>query len=148
MATQQPARMEAMIVIGTELYYASNTRAICRSLTADNPAWNREEMRQHHVLGDEQIEALINQWQAFADDYDDMYFTPPHLATITAQTLIVQGDRDKYCPITFATEMYSSIPNSYLWIFPNGPHVPILGENAAFFIKTALAFLRGDWVSV
>ena len=42
MATQQPTRVEAMVVVGAEIYYASHTRAIYRSLTADSPAWKSE----------------------------------------------------------------------------------------------------------
>jgi hypothetical protein len=41
--------------------------------------------------------------------------------------------------------MYCSIPRSYLWIVPNGGHVPIQGENRAAFTERALEFLKGDW---
>ena len=37
--------------------------------------------------------------KAFADSYDDMTFTPPHLAMIRARTLIVQGDSDPLYPV-------------------------------------------------
>jgi hypothetical protein len=33
--------------------------------------------------------------------------------------------------------MYTSIPNAYLWIVPNGDHVPILGERVRRFTQTA-----------
>jgi hypothetical protein len=41
--------------------------------------------------------------------------------------------------------MYNSIPTAYLWIIPNGGHVPIFGKRASFFIQTALEFLKGGW---
>jgi hypothetical protein len=41
--------------------------------------------------------------------------------------------------------MYRFIPNAYLWIIPNGEHVPIKDERAAAFTQTALEFLGGDW---
>ena len=33
---------------------------------------------------------------------------------------------------------------SYLWIIPNGGHVPII-EHGEEFKKLALGFLRGEW---
>jgi pimeloyl-ACP methyl ester carboxylesterase len=74
-----------------------------------------------------------------------MNFTPPYLSTITARTFIVHGDRDPLYPVNMATEMFTAIPNSYLWIVPNGGHGPIFGELADQFVKTSLSFLNGDW---
>ena len=95
MATQQPARVEAMVLAGAELYYTQQARTIYRDLHADSPGWDWAALRRQHVYGDDQIRALLNQFPVFADDYEDMHFTPPHLATISAATLIVQGDRDE-----------------------------------------------------
>jgi pimeloyl-ACP methyl ester carboxylesterase len=74
-----------------------------------------------------------------------MNFTKPYLSTITAKTLIVHGDRDAFFPVSVPIEMYTSIPKAYLWIVPNGEHMPILDEHTEQFTKTALEFLRGDW---
>ena len=71
-----------------------------------------------------------------------MAFTPPLLATITARTLIVHGDRDPLYPVELALEMYRSIPGSALWVVPNGGHGPIFGAFAAPFVATASAFLN------
>src|SRR5947207_2776955 len=79
-------------------------------------------MRQWHQHGDAQIRALWMQGHAFKDSYDDMNFTPPYLSTITARTLIVHGDRDPIYPVSLALEMYQAIPQSYLWVIPNGGH--------------------------
>ena len=102
-------------------------------------------MRQWHKQGDEQIRAIWRQANGFKDSYDDMNFTPPYLSTITARTLIVHGDRDPLYPVNLATEMYTAIPRSYLWVVPNGGHGPIFGELAEPFVETALAFLCGEW---
>jgi len=40
--------------------------------------------------------------------------------------------------------MYRAIPRSYLWIIPNGGHIPIFDERAAVFQDEALRFLRDD----
>ena len=92
--------------------------------------------------GDAQIEALIASTTAFADSYDDMNLTPPHLATIQARTLIVQGDRDPLYPVDLSFDMAKAIPHSSLWIVPNSGHGPVLGERWPEFLKTAAAFLE------
>jgi pimeloyl-ACP methyl ester carboxylesterase len=71
-------------------------------------------------------------------------FTPPLLATITAKTLIVHGDRDPLYPVELALEMYRAIPQSALWVVPNGGHGPVFGPLAAPFAEKAVAFLRGN----
>jgi pimeloyl-ACP methyl ester carboxylesterase len=97
------------------------------------------------VYGDEQIQALLDLFYSFKDVYDDVNFTPPYLSTITAQTLILFGDRDAFFPVSIAAEMYAAIPHAYLWIVPNGGHVPIRDERASAFTQTVLEFLRGEW---
>ena len=102
-------------------------------------------MRQWHVQGDAQIRALWAMASQFADDYEDMNFTAERMAAIRARTLIVHGDRDPLYPVALAMELYASIPESHLWVVPNGGHGPIFGEMAESFIRTALAFLNGQW---
>ncbi|WP_394843512.1 alpha/beta fold hydrolase [Pendulispora brunnea] len=73
--------------------------------------------------------------------HDDLSFTPPHLATISARTLIVYGDRDPYYPVEMAVQLYRAIPRSQLWVLPNGEHTPVFGEWRADFERTTRAFL-------
>jgi pimeloyl-ACP methyl ester carboxylesterase len=80
-----------------------------------------------------------------------MNFTPAHLATITARTLIVHGDRDPLYPVSMATEMFAAIPRCYLWVIPNGGHGPIFGEltgsgeTTTRFAEASMAFLGNEW---
>lgn len=145
MATQQPERVEAMVLIGATIYFPEEARQMMRGFTPESQtdqdwAW----MRQVHKNGDEQIKALRTQFHGFKDSYDDMNFTPPFLSTIKARTLIVHGDRDPFFPVSIPMEMYTAIPHSYLWIVPNGGHVPI-SDHEEIFIERALAFLGGEW---
>lgn len=145
-ATQQPARVEAMVLVSATPYFPAQARAIMRQVSPDNRTeaeW--EQMRQWHKHGDEQIRALWTMANSFKDSYDDMNFTPPYLSTIAARTLIVHGDRDPLYPINMAVELYSAIPRSYLWVIPNGGHGPIFGKMADRFLETSLAFLSGEW---
>jgi len=97
------------------------------------------------VLGDDQIRKLIRQYHDFAYSYDDINFTPPYLSTITARTLVVAGDHDRYYDVSVPVDLYTHIPHAYLWIVPNAGHVPIHGERQEAFTRTTIAFLRGDW---
>ena len=145
MATQQPARVEAMILIGASSYWTEQARDVMREITVDSDFWDWEKLRQRHVHGDDQIRLLINQLHAGKDSYDDMNFTAPYLSTITAKTLLMYGDRDPYCPASLVVEMYDAIPKAYLWIVPNGDHGPFGGEQSGTFTQTALEFLQGKW---
>ena len=146
MATQQPGRVEAMVLISATPYFAEQARAIMRQMTPETRSEEEWQiMRQWHKHGDEQIRALWMQGNGFKDSYDDMNFTTPYLSTITARTLIVHGDRDPFYPAGIAMEMYAAIPRSYLWMVPNGGHGPIFGDLKDGFVETASAFLRGEW---
>jgi len=146
MATQQPTRVEAMVLVSATPYFPDQARTIMQQVSPDNRTdaeW--EQMRQWHKHGDEQIRALWKMANTFKDSYDDMNFTPPYLSTIRARTLIVHGDRDPLYPINMAVELYAAIPCSYLWVIPNGGHGPIFGNMADRFVETSLAFLSDEW---
>jgi pimeloyl-ACP methyl ester carboxylesterase len=145
LATEQPGRVQAMVLVSGAPYFPEATRALMREAAAathTEAEWER--MRQWHVHGDGQIRALWNMPRQFADD-DDMSFTPSRLGRIQARTLIVHGDRDPLYPVALAVEMHAAIPGSHLWIVPNGGHGPIFGDMARPFAQTALAFLNNEW---
>jgi pimeloyl-ACP methyl ester carboxylesterase len=144
MATAQPDRIEAMVIVSAAMYFPEQARAMMRQVPApENQTTEQwEMMRSRHKLGDEQIVALWNWVREMKDSYDDMNFTPTSLSRITARTLIVYGDRDPLYPVEMAVEMYRAIPRSALWVIPNGGHGPVFYEAAAQFAETALAFLR------
>jgi pimeloyl-ACP methyl ester carboxylesterase len=147
-ATQQPSRVEAMVLVSAAPYFPHQARAAMAQISIDNHSEEEwKVMRNRHKHGDDQIWALWEQGNAMKDSFDDMNFTPPLLSTTTARTLIVHGDRDPFYPVSLALEMCAAIPKSYLWIVPNGGHGPIFGTMARPFVETALAFLRGEWES-
>lgn len=143
MATMQPERVKAMVLVSATPYFPAQARPIMREYPKNLPEQQWEFLRRSHPGGDAQIQALLDSTQAFADSYDDMSFTPPHLATIRARTLIVQGDRDPLYPVELSVEMAKAIPESSLWIVPNGGHGPVIGARWPEFLVTTLAFLRG-----
>ncbi len=141
MATSQPERLTAMVLVSATPYFPAQARAIMRRYAQSLPEAQWEALRRAHPGGDSQINALLESTAAFADSYDDMSFTPPHLATIQARTLIVQGDRDPLYPVEISVEMARSIPRSSLWIVPNAGHGPVLGERWPEFLKVSKTFL-------
>jgi pimeloyl-ACP methyl ester carboxylesterase len=142
MATKQPERIQAMVLVSATSYFPAQARPIMRQFPDSLPEAQWERLRRCHPGGDAQISALMASTKAFADSYDDLTFTPPHLATIKARTLIVQGDRDPFYPVEISVEMAKAIPRSSLWIVPNSGHGPVVGPGWPEFLKTALAFLR------
>jgi len=146
MATRQPERVEAMIVVGVGTYLPVDCRRILAQTdagTMSEAGWTR--YRELHSRGDDQIRALFAWVASLANDYDDMNFTPALLSTIRARTLVVHGDRDYCFPASMAWDIYRAIPQAYLWVVPNGSHVPISGSRAGSFAEIALEFLAGDW---
>ena len=144
MATSQPGRIDAMVLISATSHFPAQARAIMRRASfATMPPPVQEMYRECAKRGDEQIRQLITQFNAFHEDHDDMNFTAQSLSTITARTLLVHGDRDNFFPVEIPLSMYRSIPGAALWIIPGGDHVPIY-DSAVPFTFTALRFLDGS----
>jgi len=142
MATQQRERIQNMVLVAATHYFPEECRAIQRQLSPDSLVWDWNSLRERHVYGDEQILALLAQFHNFKDSYDDMNFTRPYLSTITAKTLIVHGDRDPFFPVLIPIEIHAAIPNSALWIIPNGDHVELLTGREPEFKQIVLNFLQ------
>ncbi len=145
MAVEQPERIAAMVVVSATPTFPPEARALLARFSAEDltdEEW--KAMRQRHVYGDRQIQALLDQGRALARSVDDMNLTREDLGRISARTLIVHGDRDPFYPVQMAVELYTGIPHSALWIVPGGGHVPIFGETRLPFVTTALAFLRAQ----
>ncbi len=114
MATQQPGRVAAMVLVSAASYYPKQARTIMQPFRVDTFSVNEWQLlRQRHQHGDEQIRALYLHGQDFKDSYDDMNFTAPYLSTIMARTLIVHGDRDPLYPVHIVVEMSTLSLNSF-----------------------------------
>jgi pimeloyl-ACP methyl ester carboxylesterase len=143
MATSQPKRIDSMVLISATSHFPDQARAIFRRASFGNMPQQVQEMyRECAKRGDVQIRQLITQFSAFHKDYDDMSFTAQSLSTITARTLVVHGDRDRFFPVEIPVSIYRSIPDAALWIIPGGDHVPIY-DSTVPFTSTALRFLDG-----
>jgi pimeloyl-ACP methyl ester carboxylesterase len=143
MATSQPGRIESMVLISATSQFPDQARVIMRRASFGTMPQQVQDMyRKCAKRGDEQVRQLIAQFNAFHDNYEDMNFTARNLSTITARTLVVHGDRDRFFPVEIPVSIYRSIPDAALWIIPGGDHVPIY-DSAIPFTSTALQFLAG-----
>jgi pimeloyl-ACP methyl ester carboxylesterase len=141
MATSQPQRIDAMVLISATSHFPDQARAIMATSSFERmPRPVQDMYRECAKRGDAQIRALIAQFNAFAQNHDDMNFTAQELATVSARTLVVHGDRDRFFPAEIAETIARSIPNATLWLIPGGDHVPI-NDPAIPFVSTALRFL-------
>ncbi len=115
LATQQPDRVEALVLISATTHFPEQARTLMRSTTEEaqtEDSWDM--MRTLHRRGDEQIRALWRVARGFADSHDDMALTPDALSGVAAPTLIVHGDRDPFFPLEIALSMHAAIPTSWL----------------------------------
>jgi pimeloyl-ACP methyl ester carboxylesterase len=143
MATSQPKRVNSMVLISATTHFPDQARVIMRRASFGTMPPPVQEMYQECAKrGDEQIRQLITQFNALAENYDDMNFTAQSLSTITARTLVVHGDCDRFFPVEIPVSVYRSIPDAALWIIPGGDHVPIFDPTVPF-TSTALRFLDG-----
>lgn len=141
MATSQPNRIDAMVLVSATSHFPDQARAIMRGASfATMPRPVQQMYRDCAERGDEQVRQLIAQFNALHDDHDDMNLTEHDLSAITARTLIVHGDRDRFFPVEIALNLQRSIPNAELWMIAGGDHVPIY-DPAVPFTPTALRFL-------
>lgn len=148
-ATQQRERIMSMVLIGGSPYLPESARAFYRNSHPDSiPEGELKWMAKKHSGGEEQVLQLMNQFYNYKDSYDDVNFTKPYLASISASTLIVQGDRDEFFPVAVAVEMYNSIPDSYLWIAPNSGHNAGIEDQKTrkIFTDTVQDFFGGKWL--
>ena len=141
----QPERFKSVIAIGAQIYFSEYTREWLtkRGQDSANVKFMESATEQH---GAEKAVVLARQFWQNLKLYGDPSFTPDILSTIKAKGLVVQGDNDEAVPLQQALEMHQYIPNSRLWIVPNGGHLPHLEpDNQSEFLKVSLEFLNEKW---
>lgn len=148
MATAQPERVEAMVLIGVGPYFTEQAREVFRSYPPDSVGPDLLETWARGQGGDvAKTRQLFKEFYEFKDEYRDPNFTPPLLSTISARTLIIEGDRDMFFPVELPVEMYRAIAHSYLWIVPDGDHSPYPADidQRSYFFSMLRQFLAGEW---
>ena len=153
--TLQPERFKSVITIAPQTYWSNYDREAIAKIGPDsalrqsgflccfNVKFVEKATEQH---GAEKAMLLRRQFWQFQKQYGDPAFTPDILSIIEANWLVVQADYDEFVPLQQALEMHQYIPNSRLWIIPNGGHLPHLeARYQSDFLKVSLEFLKGKW---
>lgn len=139
----QPDRFKSVITVGGHLYYSKQNRGAISKLGMDQfrewaKNWGQSLEKQEYLA------KMFWEMRKFSEG--EPSFTPDKLNTIQAKWLVVLGDNDFVIPIQHALEMFQGIPNSRLWIVPNGNHLPHLeSEIQPEFLRVSLEFLNGKW---
>jgi pimeloyl-ACP methyl ester carboxylesterase len=138
--TMQPERFKSVITIGAQIYFSKYDREWITKIGLNQiMEWAKEHGPEKQVF-------LAKAFWQTRNLYGDPSFTPDLLNTIKAQWLVVNGDNDEPVPLQLALEMHQSIPNSRLWIVPNGGHLPHLDAGIQpEFLRVSLEFLNGNW---
>ena len=124
MATQQPARMEAMVLIAGGHRLLESARKYGREITFEGlPDSARTALVRAQPGGEAQVRSLFDILHSIADDYEDL--SSERISQIRARTLLVWGNRDPWYPIEVAVELYQAIPNAVLWVVPSEGHFPL-----------------------
>lgn len=141
-ATLEPDRFEAVALVGAFIYRDLKAREHQKRASFLDEPEVAQQLRQSH--GEDTLQQLARQFRRFATLYGDPAFTPDILATISARTLIIEGDNDPYASVSQAVEMFNAIPHSHLWIVPNGGHLPhLIPSNRDDFLRRVTEFLDG-----
>ncbi len=72
-------------------------------------------------------------WKTLLEQLSRMWWTPfdytgEDFQKITEPFLILAGDRDRFCPVEQAVDMYTLIPKAELAVFPNTTHATALSK--------------------
>lgn len=137
-ATRKPNLVKRLIVIADQIYYSQPARETMTRMGLVKP-----DIAKH---GNIKGPLLSRQFYNFRQLYGDPSFTPDVLQKITAKTLIIHGDND-FAPVENAWEMHKYIRSSFLWVVPNGGHVPLVDDirHKQDYTNRILQFLNGDW---
>ncbi|WP_336518270.1 alpha/beta hydrolase [Pollutibacter soli] len=142
-ASMQPDRFDAIVPISAQTYFSTQTREFIEknAKPEDYFRFNDGEKLHGKVKG----MFIARQFYHFHQLKGDPAITPVQLALIKARTLVIHGDND-FVPVSQAWDMFQTIPNAYLYIVPNGWHLPHTGPlNGADFTRRTLEFLNGEW---
>lgn len=143
MASQQPQRFDNLVLIECASYFTAESRAaILAQFTAEAAGW--EVWQSVHSRGVSQIRALLIRLPEILDTHNTQ---PPDLSKITAQTLIVSGDRGPFFSLATPLGMYAKIAHASLWVVPNAYHGFLLidpSRHAVTFTPAVLQFLQAS----
>ena len=114
MATKQPDRIQAMVLVSATPYFPAQARHLMSQYPDTLPEQQWEILRRRHPGGDEQIKAILASTKSFATSYDDLNFTPPFKRALSSSrataTLSIPSNSPSRWPSPFQTPASGSSP--------------------------------------
>ena len=158
-AIKDPSRVKSMVLMDTSPHSDSVRKQAVRDKQIETvnqpsdlarivaqelkPNYVHDRSSNEHVLKlcmkmamDLGCDVFINQCSALRNRKSLM----DSLSFIDCKTLVLCGEHDKLCPVTFHEEIEAKISNAELSIIPNCGHLPIL-EKPKLSSEKILAFL-------
>ena len=148
LALEAPDLTQALVLSGGTYFYGDELRAWWREQTPETLIHDVAAMRARHTaLGPEHWRAVAEAFialgkHAHAEDFPEA----AELSGISAPTLIVHGDRDRYFPVAVPVELYRLLPAAELCLLPRTAHVPPV-EHSEWVNPIVLDFLARQVLS-
>lgn len=142
LAANRPEKVKMLVV-----HSASNHLGGYNEGFAGTPQMTPEDIErdaQWWLVGHLKRTPEPGKWRKFINDlqklwYPEQFISDEQLQQITANTLIVQGDKD-LVRIETARHIYKQIEDSYLAILPNSTHF-VMGEDPELLLDIVVPFL-------
>jgi pimeloyl-ACP methyl ester carboxylesterase len=145
LALRQPARVHSLILAGGQYTNDERTLGTLEKMSperieARQPEWaaRLEQLHDMHHQPGYWKELLRQMWPFWQVEPD---FTIEQLGQITAPTLLIAGERDRFGHLDQQVAMRRAIPRSELCIAPVAGHY-VINDQPELFQLVALDFLR------
>jgi pimeloyl-ACP methyl ester carboxylesterase len=143
---EAPDLPAALVLAGGTYFYGEELRAWFATQTPDTltqTIFNVDDLRARHAPGDSDgWRDVLAAWIALGTHaHSDDFPQQEELSSITAPTLVIHGDRDRFFPVAVPITLYGLLPDAELCILPRTGHTPV-GERPEWFTPIALDFLQ------
>lgn len=149
LAINHPEVIDKLVIY--RIGYSKNQATYAQTQSMANPEyWRRYGLhswlsRLHTPQGGEDAweTVIANVSRVLNPDNSEHNHSLTDLATITAETLLIAGDRDPLIPLPTLMAMYEALPHAALWVIPNASHITATNTwRATAFAEEVIRFLR------
>lgn len=145
LAKHHPGKVDKLITLATKFHWDESVAA--KEVKMLNAATIKEkvpafadQLQQRHAPND---------WEALLDKTKELLtglgkqnaLQPEDYASITTQSLLLLGDRDKMVTLDETVAVYKQLPNARLGVLPGTPH-PLEQVNSGLLMQLILAFIK------
>lgn len=123
MASQQPERINAIVVVAAHIYFeppmAAGLELIAQSIS--DPRVLTGLKREHGDRALPLVDAWLSHWRSADPASLSMR---PLLADVACPTLVIQGELDEHATAQHAIDIAEGVQNGDLWLIPDVKHMP------------------------